>query len=125
MSALGDYIDGRRQIVHEWHAADVSAEDIATRLTIDAEMVRGWLTEKDRPFPGSSRDQLERLRARCASLEAAVHALGETPTDRPPTSSDFRSLALHPDPELCGCQYWAGEREGAGHNPRCEHARST
>lgn len=122
MSAWADYVDGRRQVIHQWKNEGASTEEILVRLELDAELVEQCLRAEATPFPGSSRWQLNAWRARCAALEAEVHAAGAVPSE-PPKESGFHALALHPDPECCGCQYWTDHPRPGQHHPRCEHAR--
>lgn len=117
-----DYLDARRRMVHEWHEQNISAADIAVRLEVDVERVEQIVEELiDPAVPGSSRDVAARLTRRVADLEGELHRA--VPPERPPSESEFRALASHPDPELCGCQYWGDSTAAGGHhNPRCEHA---
>jgi hypothetical protein len=125
MSGWADYIDARAQLVHQWRSEGASIEDIVSRLEVDAERVENWLRSEPLPFPGSSRAQLAEWKERAAALEQELHAVGatHTPTPPPPIDSELRALAPHPDPELCGCQYWTdAPASGTRHDPRCEHA---
>lgn len=121
MTAWVDYIDARRRMIHEWHEQGVSAEDIMIRLELDADQVETILRQPADPFPGSSRAQVREWRARASALEAELHAVGAVPST-PPTESGFHALALHPDPECCGCQYWTDRPRLGQHHPLCEHA---
>lgn len=124
MTAWVDYVDARRRLIHEWHRQDVSAEDIAVRIAIEPEQVQAIITQSaEPPFPGSARHQVLEWKKRCSDLEAELQAVGAVPSEPPPVESMFRSLALHPDPECCGCQYWVEHPRPGEHHEQCEHAR--
>lgn len=123
MTAWPDYVDARRRLIHEWKEQGVSDEDICIRIQLEVEQIAVIAQQPtDPPFPGSSRYQLLEWRQRAAALEAEVHAAGAVPSE-PPKESGFHALALHPDPECCGCQYWTDHPRPGEHHPRCEHAQ--
>lgn len=111
-------------MVHEWREQDISAADISVRLELDVERVEQILAQLvDPPLPGCSRDVAGRLARRVAELERELHRSAPAP-ERVPGESEFRALKLHPDPEVCGCQYWRDtSRPAVEHNGRCEHAK--
>ena len=121
MGAWADYVDGRAQLIHQWHREGASVEDILVRLELDAPIVEQVLRNPPLPFPGSARAQVAAWRDRCQALEQEIHAAGGTPSD-PPKESGIHALALHPDPECCGCQYWTDHPKPGEHHPLCEHA---
>jgi len=134
MSALqrsaswADFVDARRRLVHEWRAHGEEPAHIARRLATAPELVALILRQPvDPPQPGSTRAQRDEWKRRALAAEAQLQG-GATPDPAvpPPTESEFRSLALHPDPECCGCQYWVDTplpTIGVEHNPHCEHAK--
>lgn len=123
MTAWVDYVDARRRLLHEWAEQGVSREDMAVRIELDDERIAAILSQApDPPFPGSARYQVLEWRKRCADLETELQAAGAVPSEPPPVESMFRSLRLHPDPELCGCQYWTEHPRPGEHHPQCEHA---
>jgi DNA-binding transcriptional MerR regulator len=126
MSAWSDYLDARQQLVHQWRDNGMSIEDIVHRLEVDAESIESWLKSAPLPYPGSSRAQLAAWKTRAAELEAALHAARSEPP--PPGSvpavSEMRGLRLHPEPSLCGCQYWTDAPLEDAHHPRCIHAKA-
>lgn len=118
-----DYIDARRRMIHEWAEQRIGAADIAIRLEVDVEHVEKILGQPvDPPLPGCSREVAARLARRVADLERELHR-SASGAERAPVESEFRALKLHPDPELCGCQYWRDTTPGLAHNGRCEHAK--
>lgn len=96
MSALLDHRDARIRLVHEWHDAGLSLEQIVEKLTPFESDVRRWLREPtDPPVPGSCRYTLGEWKARAQALERELHG-AEVPADRPsrvPILSDLRELA--------------------------------
>ena len=132
MSAWADWVDARGQLVHQWRSEGASVEEIVSRLDVDAERVESWLRAPPLPFPGSSRAQLDEWKARVAALEAEAYAPGCAPprpsdgsTEAVSVPSEMRSLRMHPDPECCGCQYWAtttSPGSPARHHVGCIHA---
>jgi len=124
VTAWVDYVDARRRLIHEWAGQDVGAEDIAIRLALETEQVADIIAQPaDPPFPGSARHQVLEWKARVAALESELHAVGAIPSEPPPIESQFRALALHPDPECCGCQYWVDHPREGVHHAHCEYAR--
>jgi hypothetical protein len=123
VTAWLDYLDARRRMVHEWREQGVAPADIAVRLEVDTEHVERIVGQLvDPPLPGCSREVAARLARRVADLERELHGAPTPPPERPttPSESEFRALRLHPDPEVCGCQYWRDATPGK-HHPRCEH----
>lgn len=123
-SAWADYVDARRQLIHQWHGDQVRPSDIAIRLALDVPLIEHILAQAPDPMPGSSRYQALALARRVEDLEQELHRVRSTAPPVPtPAESELRSLALHPHPARCGCQYWSGTpRPGDAHNPHCEHA---
>lgn len=121
MTAWADYVDARLLYVHQLRSEGASVEQIVGRLEVDAETVEAWLRQAPVPFPGSSRAQLDEWKTRVSALEAELHAAALSQRSAP-IESEFRALRLNPDPELCGCQYWAHAPGGGKHHPRCMHA---
>lgn len=124
MTAWVDYVDARRRLLHEWQEQGVAHDEMAVRIELDEQRVANILVQPaDPPFPGSARHQVLEWKRRCAELEAELHAVGAVPSEPPPLESMFRSLRLHPDAEVCGCQYWTEHPRIGQHHPQCEHAR--
>lgn len=123
-TAWADYVDSRRRLIHEWRDQGWTLDDIAHRLTLAEGQLESILEQAvEPPFPGSSRYQLIEWKRRANALEAEVHAAGGVPSE-PPKESEFRALAMHPDPELCGCQYWTDHPRPGQHHPGCQHAKA-
>lgn len=118
-----DYLDARRRLIHEWHALELDAVDIAFRFSVDREHVLRILQQRlDPPAPGTSRSLVAQLRQRVRDLERAIHQRDFQPARALPPRSDIRSLLSNPDPALCGCQFWLqtdGMTVQDSHHPEC------
>lgn len=131
MIAWLDYLDARRRLIHEWHAAGVSAEDAALRIEIDAAHAQRIIEQlADPPLPGSSRALVAELRQRVAALEAELARRDSMPPPSArihvPSRSQIRALLSHADPAKCGCQFFAdsdGTTTPETHHPECIFAQ--
>lgn len=126
MTAWLDYLDARRRLIHEWHAAGVSAEDAAVRIEIDAAHAQKIIEQLvDPPLPGSSRALVAELRKRIEELEAELHRRESLPPSERmhvPSRSQIRALLSNADPAKCGCQFFADSEAVTvpeRHHPEC------
>lgn len=123
-SAWADYLDARLRLVHEWAGDGLPWEDMVDRLTPERHQLMLLLLTPLTPAPGTSRDQVIQLRLRVERLEHALRAAQEAPPPRvaPPTHSELRALLCQPDPDQCGCQYWADKPTPGQHHAQCAYA---